>query len=79
MSLHVIEELWDALTLVDPGEDCVDCEAAEEIISVVSDATPVIQKKRRTMKLCGRIGKQEILMLVDSSSVAIFISNQLVE
>jgi hypothetical protein len=77
-SLHVIEELWDALTPVDPREDCVDGDAAEEIISVVSSETPGVQKRLRTMKLCGWVGKQEVLVLVDSGSVATFISDRLV-
>jgi hypothetical protein len=78
VSLHVIEELWDALTPVDSSEECVDCDAAEEIISVVSTETPLVQKWRRTMKPCGRIGKQEVLVLVDSGSVATFVSDRLV-
>lgn len=58
VSLHVIEEIWDALTPVETGGDCVDCDAAEEIISVVSLEIPLVQKRRRTIELCGRIGKQ---------------------
>lgn len=33
--------------------------------------------KRRTMKICGKIGKIDVLILIDFGSVGTFISNKL--
>ncbi|PVH66942.1 hypothetical protein PAHAL_1G390100 [Panicum hallii] len=79
VSLHVIEELFDALEQseesdsVDSDEDMV-----HETVMAVS-GTPVNQPaKRRTIKLQGKIGDHDVLILVDSGSVGTFLSEQLV-
>ena len=43
----------------------------------VEDHPTQIAVKRRTLKLKGRIGTQDVLILVDSGSVATFISEHL--
>jgi hypothetical protein len=79
IALHVIEELLDALedTRIDNVE--VDSEALEETVMAVGHDSLPDQSKRRTMKLCGNIGKNEVLILVDSGSVASFVSTQLAD
>jgi hypothetical protein len=79
IALHVIEELLDALE--DTGIDNVevDSEALEETVMAVGHDSLLDQSKRRTMKLCGNIGKNEVLILVDSGSVASFVSTQLAD
>jgi hypothetical protein len=78
ISLHVIEELLDALTEVDSTDDSPDADESEEVIAVLSPDASTVLKKRRTMKLCGRIGKHEVLILVDLGSVGTFVSDRLV-
>lgn len=77
VALHVIEELLDALEDVDSKYMELDTEALEETVMAVGDIQGQDPAKRKTMKLCGDIGKHEVLILVDSSSVASFISTQL--
>jgi len=78
VAIHVIEELLDALEDVGSEDVELDCEALEEIVMAVGRTVHVDQTKR-TMKLCGTVGKKEVLILVDSGSVASFISPQLDE
>ena len=47
------------------------------VLAIVSKADSTTQK-RRTMKLLGKIGKEQILILVDSGSVGTFVSTTLV-
>lgn len=79
VAIHVIKELLDALE--DAGIEDVepDYEALEEIAMAVGHTSFSDQSTRRSMKLCGFISKNEVLILVDSSSVASFINNQLAE
>jgi hypothetical protein len=67
----------DALEDIGSEDVELDCEALEEIVMAVGRTVHVDQTKR-TMKLCETIGK-EVLILVDSGSVASFISPQLDE
>lgn len=80
--LHVLEELWDAL----------DMPSAEEVIEVESetmsadDSVCSLQlpdgqavKRKQTLKLLARIGKHQVLVLVDSGSLGTFVSNKLVQ
>lgn len=78
VSLHVIEEILDALTEVQVDGESQDSEITEDIITVVDSEAPACLKRRRTLKLCGQIGKQQILILVDSGSVGTFVSDALV-
>lgn len=79
VALHVIEELLDALEETDVDNVELDSEALEESVMVVGNSSLSDPSKRKTMKLCGSIGKNEVLILVDSGSVASFISTQLAE
>jgi hypothetical protein len=79
VAIHVIEELLDAFEDIGIEDVEPDCEALEEIVMAVGHTSTSDHTKRRTMKLCGSIGKNEVLILVDSGSVASFISNQLAE
>jgi len=78
VALHVIEELLDALEAEDLEDPEPDPDAVEETVMVVNNNSSPDQAKRKTMKLCGQIGKKEVLILVDSGSVASFVSTQLV-
>lgn len=80
MPIHVIEELLEALeedeeSTIEEGE--VEEDEQDETVLAVGHAVPVGALKRRTMKLCGKIGKTEVLILVDLGSVGTFISQQL--
>jgi hypothetical protein len=79
--LHVLEELLEVLPMqgeasMDSTEDmssddelmCVDLAAA-------TDATPT---RRRTIRLHGKVGQHEVLILVDSGSGASFVDEALV-
>lgn len=75
--LHVIEELLDALEEGDYEPECVDCSEIEEGVLAVDHDISSCPVKRITMKLYGRIGKIEMLILIDSGSVGTFVSYQL--
>lgn len=49
----------------------------EEVVLAVGQETNLGPTRRRTMKICGRIGKLEVLILIDSGSVGTFISREL--
>lgn len=79
--LHVLEEILDA---IEPVEDGSDDESdtpldSESPVLAISDKTEPKQPTRRTMKLLGTIGKQHVLILVDSGSIGTFVSNTLVD
>lgn len=78
VSLHVIEELWDALTPTEDMMEFAEVEVTEDVITAVSSEAGGAPRRRRTLKLCGKIGKHEILVLVDSRSVGTFVSECLV-
>lgn len=80
--LHVLEELWDAVDLA--NSDDVDTEQTDTMTvedSVFSVQTTDRSKKGRhqTLKLLARIGKHQVLVLVDSGSIGTFISEHLVQ
>jgi heterodisulfide reductase subunit C len=77
--LHVIEELLDALEAKGLDDSELDSKSIEETVMAVGHSSLPDPTKRRTMKLCGKIGKKEVLILVDSGSVASFISTQLAD
>jgi hypothetical protein len=74
---HVIEEVLDALEDEGLEDSDPDSDAMEESVMVVGHSTLPEESKRRTMRLCAHIGKHEVLVLVDSGSVASFISDKL--
>lgn len=79
VSLHVIGEPLDAIISSDSDSSQPDSDELEEVITAVSHSARSAAQRRRTMKLAGRIGKVEILVLVDSGSVGTFVSNRLVD
>ncbi|XP_066317156.1 uncharacterized protein [Miscanthus floridulus] len=78
--LHVLEEILDALEPEesDSSTDTVE-EEEEETVLAVSQFESAEKIKRRTMRICGTIGKLNILILIDSGSVGTFISTQLAQ
>jgi hypothetical protein len=75
----VIEELLEVIDYSDSDtSDDADLDApAEASLMAVSAPSAVVQHKRRTMQFQGYIGKQEVLILVDSGSVCSFLSAQM--
>lgn len=73
--LHVIEELLEVIDYSDSDDsDTADLgSSADASLMVVNDT----QQKRHTMQFKGLVGKQEILVLVDSDSVYSFLSTQM--
>ncbi|MFS9531747.1 hypothetical protein Q6247_26690, partial [Klebsiella pneumoniae] len=71
VSIHVIEELLDALEQsVDEELDASDGdENTTDVVMVVGDTASPQQLKRKTLRLHGLVANQEILILVDSGSV----------
>lgn len=78
--LHVLEEILDA---IEPDEDCIDeasdltSDSESPILAIADKATSCLNT-RKTMKLLGTIGKQQVLILVDSGSIGTFVSHSLV-
>ena len=81
ISLHVLEEILDALDIVDTVDDQDSDEEVtpqQEVLAVMP--APNAQKvHRQTLKLLGQIGKHKVLILVDSGSIGTFVSEQLVK
>lgn len=86
MPLHIIQELIEAVhSESDPDYNSDDEDAKASVGQVVmsvsqTPSTLVLtgeKKKNRTLKLQGYIGKQEILILVDSGSAGNFINQEL--
>jgi len=77
VSLHVIEELLDALQDTESELDCDETAEVEETVLVVGHSVLSEGTKRRTMRLYAMIGKLQVLILVDSGSVGSFISQHL--
>ena len=82
VSLHVLEEILDALDIAqsndDEDSDGDSAETPQEVLTVQSVPVPQ-QKSRQTLKLLAQIGKHKVLILVDSGSVGTFFSEQLVQ
>jgi len=78
ISLHVIEELFDALEHSDEPDDLTsDEESDRQTVMALSTTLAQQPTQRRTMKLQGKIGIQDVLILVDYGSVGTFISEPL--
>ena len=80
VSLHVIEELFDALQPPDSEDD--DCASSEEesepaVVLAVTPQASATPAKRRTMRLKGCLGNREVIILVDSGSSGTFVSTEL--
>ena len=79
--LHMLEEILDA---IEPIDDCTDEDSestldSESPLLAISDKPDTKQVTRRTMKLLGTIGKQQVLILVDSGSIGTFVNSALVQ
>lgn len=77
VSLHVIEELLDALEDTESEAKADDSSETEETVIAMGHLVADTAVKRTTMRLCGQIGNIQALILVDSGSVGSFISQQL--
>lgn len=67
MSIHVIEELLDALERNDDSDSCPSDEQTEnDVIMTIGDNKAQQNSKRKTMKLHGKVGNQEVTIRVDS-------------
>ena len=75
----MIEELLDGLEVEGLDFEDPDPKIMEETVMAVGHSEHTDQIRRKTMKLCGNIGKHEVLILVDSGSVASFINTTLAE
>lgn len=77
--LHVLEELLDVMNMETTVEQDPDSQSSdEELLSLSIAATEGIQGKR-TMRLHGLVNQQELLILIDSGSSSIFISQAAVD
>lgn len=82
VSLDVLEEILDALDIVESMDDVEDDQGhdSEEQEVLAVPAGPVQQHtQRQTLKLLAQFGKHKVLILVDSGSVGTFVSKQLVQ
>lgn len=80
--LHVLEELWDALELLavdDSVEVQSDSLTAEDSVCALQLPENPRSNRQQTLKLLTRIGKHQVLILVDSGSVGTFVSDELVQ
>ncbi|CAN6287651.1 unnamed protein product [Urochloa humidicola] len=82
--LHVVQELMEVLQLESQSDtDSSSCEEDLGEVCVVatqhSSQHSTTKKKRKTMRFQGMIGKQEVTILLDSGSVATFISTDLAD
>jgi hypothetical protein len=77
ISLHVIEELLDALEDTKSEAEAADNSEIEETVMALGHLVADTAVKRKTMRLCGQIGNIQALILVDSGSVGSFMSQQL--
>ncbi|WVZ79457.1 hypothetical protein U9M48_027033 [Paspalum notatum var. saurae] len=73
--IHVVEELLDAVDL-DEMNGADELEEETEVAAVMSVRDAGLSK-RKTMRLQGYIGKESVLILVDSGSVGTFVSKEL--
>jgi hypothetical protein len=73
----VIEELWEALEHSADNEVADIDEEELEIVMAVGDTSP--KMKRKTMRLHGVVGDQDVLIFVDSGSVGTFVSAKLAD
>uniref|UniRef100_A0A0A9DEA6 Retrotransposon gag domain-containing protein n=1 Tax=Arundo donax TaxID=35708 RepID=A0A0A9DEA6_ARUDO len=76
--IHIVQELMENFQL-DEGPDYTSSEdeedTSEEVVLFVKDP-PAKKTRRKTMRFRGYIGKQGVLILIDSGSVGTFISEE---
>lgn len=81
VSLHVLEEVLDTMQTVSESDDSKDSsydEEGDEVFQLSNWAAEGVQGKK-TLKLTGRVGYQEILILIHSGSSYTFISDRTVQ
>lgn len=76
ISLHVLEELLEAIQLDSVTDSAVEDTNDEEEVFTLSSFAVVGVQGRKTIKLTGLVNNQEILILVDSRSSCTFISEK---
>jgi hypothetical protein len=80
--IHVLEELWDALE-IQTNDDLEEIQSelieSDETVMAVQDQADGPKARRQTLKLLAQIGKQQVLVLVDSRSIGTFVSDRLVQ
>jgi len=81
VSLHVLEEVLDAMHQEidsDGSQDSSSDDGGDEVFQLSNWAAEGVQAKK-TLKLTGLVGNQEILILIDSGSSCTFISDKTVK
>lgn len=76
----MLEELLDAVDDTDSEtqEAMTELSKSEGIMTIGSEVSKQAPT-RKTMRLCGKVGALDIMILVDSGSVGSFISSQLAD
>lgn len=79
--LHVIEELMEILPISDAADDDFSDGGSDpdDLMMIAATITPNEAKKKHTIRLQGTVGKHSILILIDSGSVASFVSTKMAE
>jgi hypothetical protein len=75
LQLHAIEEVWDLLTLTEEVD--VLSETNDQVLMVLSSSTGSSTKTATTLQLQGHILHQDSLVLIESGSSHIFLSDLL--
>jgi hypothetical protein len=78
----VLEEILDAMQIHELSDETdieVQTLAEEQSVLTVDPSPNPPNSPRQTLKLLAQIGKYSVLMLVDSSSIGTFVSDQLVK
>lgn len=76
VQLHIVEELLGLLQAKNQDRQEVDSDSEEEVLMSISKLAMTGQITSCTVRLLGRLGEQEVLILVDSGSSHSFISEQ---
>lgn len=79
VSIHVLEELLDAVDDTDSEMQEVADMSEYEGVMAIGSQLPKQAAVRKTMRLCGKVGALNVMILVDSGSIVSFISTKLAE
>lgn len=78
VSIHMLQELMDLFQVEPPGDSESDEEpVSEETVLAVQGPPSLSIRKHKTMRFQGMVGKQDILILLDSRSVGTFVTPEL--
>ena len=75
----MLEELLDMLEPTDDNSDTASDEENNSKTPILPIDTKAPLLRRKTMRLLGKIGRQQVLILVDSGSIGTFVSTSLVQ